>query len=46
MELKDFVKGIIFDVTNAIKKCQDEVDMELLYLQLIERQKERQASRS
>ena len=26
MELKDFVKGVILDVTNAIKECQDEVD--------------------
>lgn len=26
MDLKDFVKGVILDVTNAVKECQDEVD--------------------
>lgn len=26
MELKDFVKGVILDVTNAVKECQDEID--------------------
>lgn len=26
MELKDFVKGVIFDITNAIKECQEELD--------------------
>lgn len=25
MDLKDFVKGVILDVTNAVKECQDEV---------------------
>lgn len=26
MELKDFIKGVVADVTNAIKECQDELD--------------------
>lgn len=26
MELKDFVKGVIFDITNAVKECQQELD--------------------
>lgn len=26
MDLKDFVKGVILDVTNAVKECQDEVN--------------------
>ena len=25
MDLKDFVKGVILDVTNAVKECQNEV---------------------
>lgn len=25
MDLKDFVKGVILDITNAVKECQDEV---------------------
>lgn len=25
MELKDFIKGVVADVTNAIKECQDEL---------------------
>lgn len=30
MELKDFVKGVIIDITNAVKECQDEIGMGLL----------------
>lgn len=26
MELKDFIKGVIFDITNAVKECQQELD--------------------
>lgn len=26
MDLKDFVKGVILDVTNAVKECQEEVN--------------------
>ena len=26
MELKDFVKGVIFDITNAVKECQQELN--------------------
>lgn len=26
MELKDFIKGVVFDITEAIKECQDELD--------------------
>lgn len=26
MELKEFVKGVIFDVTTAIKECQEEIN--------------------
>lgn len=26
MELKDFVKGVILDITNAVKECQEEID--------------------
>ena len=30
MELKDFVKGVIFDITNAVKECQiSNVDFEV-----------------
>lgn len=25
MELKEFIKGVISDITNAVKECQDEV---------------------
>lgn len=26
MELKDFIKGVVSDITNAVKECQDELD--------------------
>ena len=26
MELKDFIKGVIFDITNAVKECQQELN--------------------
>lgn len=26
MELKDFIKGVISDITNAVKECQEEID--------------------
>ena len=26
MELKDFIKGVISDITNAVKECQEELD--------------------
>lgn len=26
MELKEFIKGVISDITNAVKECQDELD--------------------
>ena len=26
MELKDFIKGVVFDITNAVKECQEELD--------------------
>ncbi|WP_294533457.1 hypothetical protein [uncultured Bacteroides sp.] len=26
MELKDFIKGVVFDITNAIKECQNELE--------------------
>lgn len=26
MELKEFIKGVVADVTNAIKECQEELD--------------------
>lgn len=31
MELKDFIKSVLFDVTEAVKECQEELKMEQSY---------------
>lgn len=35
MELKDFIKGVIFDITNAVKECQQELNNYTIVLFLI-----------